>query len=119
MVVLGTLPVPLPMSRHEVLSNSRGISSSPFFAGFAPLTPFLATLARHTLTTSKHGTLTLLLATLTRIALVTPLFATLTKNTRGGCTPYTVLVSPLRYLLTLFLSSTYTHFSFSYEEPCI
>ncbi len=105
--------------RHVVLSKPRGINPSRFLPAIAFVNPLFATLARPPLRMSKHATLTLLLATLTRIAFVTPLFATLTKNTRGGGTLHSLLVSPLRYLLTLFLSSTYTHFSFSYEEPCI
>jgi hypothetical protein len=51
--------------------------------------------------------------------LVSPLLATFTKNTVGEGRAYRGRLSPGRYLLTLFGHSTYTHFSFSHEEPCI
>src|SRR5690242_12194703 len=106
-------------SRHVVLSKPRGINPSPFFLAIASVTPLIATLARRPLRISKRTTLALLFAALTRTSPVSPLLATLTKNIRGGGTLHTLLFSPLPILLTLFLSSTYTHFSFSYEEPCI
>jgi hypothetical protein len=46
------------------------------------------------------------------------LFATLTKNTRGGVYLSVFPDRILRYLLTPFLSSTYTHFSVSSEDSC-
>src|SRR5580704_5484998 len=105
--------------RHVVPYKSRGINPSRFLAAFPRVTRLFATLTRHTLRVSKHATLTLLFATLTKTSRVSPLLATLTKNTGGGGRANALGWASHRYLLTLFLASTYTHFSFSHEEPCI
>ncbi len=105
-------------SRHVILPKSRGINPSRFPAAFPRVTPLFATLTRHSLTISKHATLTLLFATLTKTSRVSPLLATLTKNTGSGGNLHTLLVIALRYLLTPFLPSNYTLYSFSREEPC-
>ena len=93
---------------RRALSPSSHLAASPLFA----------TLTGESLTVSKHATLTPLFAALTKTSRVSPLFATLTENTGGGVYLSLLPDSIQRYLLTPFLSSTYTHFSVSSEDSC-
>ena len=109
----------LMFSRHVVPFKSRGTRTSRIPAQVAPLTPLFAALTRQSQLSHSLDFETLYFDILAQLSRVNPLFATLTKNTRGGGYSAPIPHPPLRYLLTLFLPSTYTHFAFSYEELCI
>src|SRR6185437_1991530 len=106
-------------SRHAVPFKPRGTRTSRVPAQVAPLTPLFATLTGQSQLSHSLDFKTLYFDILAQLSRVNLLFATLTKNTRRGGYSAPIPHLPLRYLLTLFLPSTYTHFSFSYEEPCI
>src|SRR5579859_3101949 len=99
-------------SRRAVLSKPRGTRTPGIPAQVASLTSLFATLTRQSQLSDSLDFETLYFDTLAQLSPVSPLSATLTRNTGGRGTPHTSLLATRRYLLTLFLPSTYTHFSF-------
>ena len=106
-------------SRRVVPFHTRCIGTSRILAQVAPLTPLFATLTSQLQLSDSLDFEALYFYILAQLLHVSSLFITLTKNTRGGGTLHALFSALPRYLLTLFHSSTYTHFSVSSEAPCI